>query len=322
MPSLNEVVKLNATFSPPTTPIALFVGGTSGIGQATAEAFARYTNGNIHIILCGRNRKAADRIFKGMPPAANGGAYEFVACDVSLMKNIRDIVTELLSSLPKLNYLVLSSGFLGMGGRDETEEGIDRKLALHYYARWKFIHDLMPLLVNATELGEDAKVITIKAAGQGGKIDLNDLGLKKHYSSAKAASAMPTYNDCMIEARLISKCRLSLCFTLTTVRQAFAARQPKMSFVHMHPGVVRTPLLKPSNPILKLFYPLFIALLWPVSVSQANSGEFVMYSLLRGDKGSFRRNGKGNDIGEKNLNTSEEARHALWEHTSAETNVY
>jgi hypothetical protein len=57
----------------------------------------------------------------------------------------------------------------------------------------------MPLLVKSTELGEHAKVITVKAAGKGGKIDLDDLGLKKSYSSARAASAMPTYNDCMIE---------------------------------------------------------------------------------------------------------------------------
>lgn len=40
-------------------PVALFVGGTSGIGQATAEAFARHTQGNAHIIICGRNREGA-----------------------------------------------------------------------------------------------------------------------------------------------------------------------------------------------------------------------------------------------------------------------
>lgn len=37
----------------------------------------------------------------------------------------------------KLNYLVLSQGILTLNGFDPTAEGIDRKLALHFYGRWK-----------------------------------------------------------------------------------------------------------------------------------------------------------------------------------------
>jgi hypothetical protein len=35
----------------------------------------------------------------------------------------------------KINYIVMSPGILSFKGADDTEEGIDRKLALHYYAR-------------------------------------------------------------------------------------------------------------------------------------------------------------------------------------------
>jgi hypothetical protein len=86
-----------------------------------------------------------------------------------------------------------------MKGRDETEEGIDKKLAVHYYARWKFISDLLPALKNAKESGEDAKVISVLAAGKGGEIDLEDLGLKKTFSLTKAGLQAPTYNDLMVE---------------------------------------------------------------------------------------------------------------------------
>jgi hypothetical protein len=58
---------------------------------------------------------------------------------------------------------------------------------------------LMPLLRKAKEQGEDAKVITVLAPGNGGKIDLNDLGLKKSYSTSNAAYSAPTYNDLMVE---------------------------------------------------------------------------------------------------------------------------
>lgn len=57
-----------------------------------------------------------------------------------------------------------------LNGRDETSdsEGLDKKLALHYYARWKFIKDLIPLLRRAKDAGEDAKVLSVLGAGHGG----------------------------------------------------------------------------------------------------------------------------------------------------------
>ena len=66
MPSISKIRADNAVFSPSYLPVALFVGGTSGIGQAAAEAFARYTKGDAHIIICGRNRAAAESIIASL----------------------------------------------------------------------------------------------------------------------------------------------------------------------------------------------------------------------------------------------------------------
>jgi NAD(P)-dependent dehydrogenase (short-subunit alcohol dehydrogenase family) len=170
-----------------------------------AEAFARYTNGNAHIIICGHNRAAAQAIIASFPkPTITAGsgpqpAHEFVQCDATLMKNVKTITTELLSCLPKVNFLVMSPGFLMLMGRDETEEGIDKKLALNYYARWKCLYEVAPLLTAAKDKGEDAKVMSILAAGKGGQIDLDDLGLKKNYSVRNAVMASLTYTDLMME---------------------------------------------------------------------------------------------------------------------------
>jgi NAD(P)-dependent dehydrogenase (short-subunit alcohol dehydrogenase family) len=207
MPPLHIVRAANAKFSPSSPPVAIFVGGTAGIGRAMAEGFARYTKGNAHIIICGRNREVAEGIIAGFPkPSAAEGAeppvHEFVQCDATLMKNVHATTKELVARLPKLNYLVQSPGYLTMRGRDETEEGLDKKMALNYYARWTFAHDLMPLLRNAKDAGEEAKVFSVLAAGKGGEIDLNDLGLKKTFTLANCASATPTYNDLMNEVRL------------------------------------------------------------------------------------------------------------------------
>lgn len=199
-PSIAAIRALNASFSPSYLPVAVFVGGTSGIGQGMAEAFARTTNGDAHIIIIGRNRAAAEAIIAGFPQSTSPSAkHEFLPCDVTLMKNVQQTTQELLSRVPKINFLVMSPGILTLSGRDETEEGIDRKLAVHYYARWKFIHGLMPALVQAKDNGEDAKVLSVLAAGKGGEVNLDDLGLKKTFSLANASREVPTYNDLMME---------------------------------------------------------------------------------------------------------------------------
>lgn len=143
------------------------------IGQAVAEALADITKGNAHIIISGRNKSAADQIFAALPnvppspssSAESGSKYEFEQCDATLMSNVRQTTQSLLERLPKLNYLVLTPGFLTLKGRDETSEGLDKKLALNYYARWKFVLDLMPLLEKAKAQGEDARVLTVLEAG-------------------------------------------------------------------------------------------------------------------------------------------------------------
>ena len=202
MPPISLVRASNAAFHSSYPPVAVFVGGTSGIGQGMVESFARLTKGNSSIIIVGRNRTAAETIFASLPPAPSPGtsAREFIQCDATLMSNVQIASQEIRSRYTKINYLVLSPGLVTLKGRDETSEGIDRKLALHYYARWRFIHDLLPSLERAKEAGEEAKAMSVLAAGKGGEIDMEDLGLKKGFSLSKAGLAASTYNDLMLEA--------------------------------------------------------------------------------------------------------------------------
>ena len=200
MPALLAARAANAAFSPAYFPVAVFVGGTSGIGRACAEAFARYTQGNAHIVIVGRNKSAADEIIASFPkPTKSEAKHEFVSCDVFLMRNVQATTTSLRERLPKINFLMLSPGLFNLHGRDETVEGIDKRLGLHYYARWKFVYDLLPLVRRAKDAGEDAKIMSILGAGHGGPVDLNNLGLKKSFSPAKAGLASPTYTDLMFE---------------------------------------------------------------------------------------------------------------------------
>lgn len=144
MPSLSSIRAANLSIgsSLPYRPVAIFVGGTAGIGAGMARAFARHRDGDAHIILVGRNRAAAEEIIASFPkPEGKEPKYEFVECDLTLMRNVRKTTAELKERLLKVNFLVMSPGIMTFDGRTESDEGIDRKTALHYYARWRFTYE-------------------------------------------------------------------------------------------------------------------------------------------------------------------------------------
>ena len=133
-------------------------------------------------------RKPSSLLF---PPPSSQGTREFIqnathhSCPTSTPHLNRFSVAH-----TKINYLVLSPGIMTLNGRDETSEGNwPKKLAVHYYARSRFIHDLLPSLERAKEAGEEAKTMSVLGSGKGGEIDVEDLGLKKNFSLTNAALA-------------------------------------------------------------------------------------------------------------------------------------
>ncbi|KIK64399.1 hypothetical protein GYMLUDRAFT_220927 [Collybiopsis luxurians FD-317 M1] len=309
MQRITAVRASNASISFPYVPTAVIIGGTSGIGQGIAEAFARHTKGNAHIILVGRNRAAAESIISTFPrpsisPSASDPGvvkpkHEFLSCDATLMQNVSSASSQLLQLAPKINFLILCPGFSTLGWEETKEEGLDKRMALHYYARWKFIQDLMPALINAQQSGEDAKVMSLLTTNRSGpKVNLDDLGLKK--SKPFSTSIMTTiYSDLMFD-------ELTL-------------RHPTLTFVHAYPGWVRTNIgsASPSAFIRGASKPVQ-GLLKPWMTPKEDVGEFLLHGLIRtaSKPGSWRLN----EFGEVMVGKHEYAedlitRKKLWEHT-------
>ncbi|KAF8645242.1 hypothetical protein AX16_008069 [Volvariella volvacea WC 439] len=282
-------------------PVGVFVGGTAGIGEAMAQAFSEHTKGNSRIIIVGRNRQAAESIISRLPPPpAPLPPHEFIQCDVTLMRNVHAASKELLTKVPKINFLVITTGIMTTDGRVETDEGIDKKMAVNYYARWAFIKDLMPALLKAKESSEDAKVMSVYSAGQGTALDLDDLGLKKKFSLARAAGQGSTYNDVMIED--------------------LSVRYPGLSFVYSYPGPVRTNLVTGSpSTLLRITGPLLVALTYPLTVSPADCAEYQWSGLYKAGAGPTRVGSKGEDLGRRKFTPEEMSK--VWEHTEQAVGV-
>ncbi|KAE8354415.1 hypothetical protein BDV28DRAFT_85014 [Aspergillus coremiiformis] len=226
--------------------IAVFVGGTSGIGEATAKELAKVVKKpTIHLV--GRNQAAGSKILAELKAANPEGTFYFIQSDVSLLQNVDKACSEIKQKEKAIDLLFLSTGHLAMS-KQNTTEGLENNHALRYYSRMRFIHNLLPLL---TASKTPARVVTILAGGQEGKIDEDNLDLQRSWSFAKAATYAATMNSLAIEH--------------------LASLHPSVSFAHVFPGIVRTPLM--NKTMGSTLGSIMGFLSKPMSISSEESGE-------------------------------------------------
>lgn len=92
MPTFQIAQDFNAKFAPSYVPVFVIFGGTAGIGRAMVEAFAKYTKGNAHIIIAGRNKTAAEEIIAKLPKPES---QFLLACSLTPTPSRRRILIDL-----------------------------------------------------------------------------------------------------------------------------------------------------------------------------------------------------------------------------------
>ncbi|EHK16306.1 uncharacterized protein TRIVIDRAFT_39631 [Trichoderma virens Gv29-8] len=236
--------------------LAVFVGGTSGIGESILKAFlGAAVAPRVYII--GRSRDAANRIVKECQAVSETSEVEFLQADVSEIANVDQTCSEILRKETRLNLLVLTTGILTMDGRNESPEGLDRKMAVHYYSRMRFISNLLPLLASSASSSQLSRVMTVLGAGIGNRMVESDLGLKTNFSLSNCGAHCGVMTDLMLER--------------------FAATWKGTAFVHTAPGVVKTNLGSGLPTCLRAAYKVAGQLLAPWTVGLAETGERHLY---------------------------------------------
>ena len=140
----------------------------------------------------------------------------------------------------------------------ETPEGLDKILNLNYYSRMRFAVNLLPQLTHAANSGGLSRVVSVLSAGSESNIFLDDLALKKHYSLRKCVDHGSTMNSFAAEE--------------------LAAANPGTSFIHAHPGIVKTNIAQGFGPVLKIAVDVFMTLAKPWTVPLLESGERHVYT--------------------------------------------
>jgi NAD(P)-dependent dehydrogenase (short-subunit alcohol dehydrogenase family) len=261
MVAISEVRASNASLkSLPAGLVAIFVGGTSGIGLFTARELVRNTT-SPKIYLLGRSQAEAIKIIDELKTINSSSQVSFIQKDVSLLKNVDEACQEIKNKEKQINLLFMTCGYYTLKGREETAEGLDRKFALHYYTRMRFINQLQPLLTAASNSGGLSRVVAVldPQPGLGNVPNFSDLSLKTGFS----------LKACAVHASSMTNFAFS----------NLANQYPTTSFVHSFPFIVETNVGRDAWGAFKPVVGAVLGiLLKPWSVKQAESGERHLFA--------------------------------------------
>ncbi|KAF9261360.1 hypothetical protein L218DRAFT_1046953 [Marasmius fiardii PR-910] len=85
MPTLEKVKTYNTSFPSNHIPVAVFVGGTSGIGHRTLEALTQTMNGKVHVIIFSRSKSTRKEILASLVKPLDSSVHvlrKLIYCDM------------------------------------------------------------------------------------------------------------------------------------------------------------------------------------------------------------------------------------------------
>ncbi|OAA53197.1 NAD(P)-binding domain protein [Cordyceps fumosorosea ARSEF 2679] len=214
--------------------VAVFVGGTSGIGEYTLKELARAAR-KPRIYILGRSQTSFDRIAADCKQINPEGRYSFVQGDISLLRNVDRLCHKVQEQESAINIVFWSAGTLI--SKQKTAEGLDVAAALRVYSRTRIIANFLPQLAAATGI---RRVVSVSTGTDEGAVDFDDFQLLRGGGLAKQRA----HNSSII--------------SLTNMY--FAHKAPTVSFIHDYPGLVRSGISRGTTGALRAAFVVMNAL--------------------------------------------------------------
>jgi NAD(P)-dependent dehydrogenase (short-subunit alcohol dehydrogenase family) len=157
--------------------VALVTGGTSGIGRATALAFAR---AGAKVVFAGRSRERGEAVSREI--AAAGGDGEFVSADVSSAADVERLVARTVERYGRIDCAFNNAGAIDVGvfkpTADFTEDEFDGHMAVNLKSVWLCLkHEIAQML----RQGAPGAIVNTSSVNGLGGVPLNAF-----YAAAKA----------------------------------------------------------------------------------------------------------------------------------------
>jgi retinol dehydrogenase-14 len=195
----------------------LLTGGNSGIGKAAALGLAKL--GATLVLVC-RDESKAQTAKDEIVRESGNGSVELITADLLLQSEVRKAAAEFLSTHSHLDVLINNAG-TNYPNYDETEDGIERTMAVNYFAPFL----LTNLLLDSMGKTRPSRIVNVASvAHHNGQLDLDNLTRDKRMGLFGLAA----YG------------RSKLALVLFTYELARRLRGKRVTANCLHPGAVRT----------------------------------------------------------------------------------
>ncbi|HTC88379.1 MAG TPA: SDR family oxidoreductase [Bryobacteraceae bacterium] len=195
--------------------VVVITGGTSGIGQVSAEKLAAM---GARIVLIARNKNRGEDTLGRLREIAPRQNHSVHYGDVSRLNDLNRLAAEIKAAEPRIDVLINNAGAV-FGERQVTEDGLELTFATNHMSYFLLTHDLRDALLAA---GAARVINTSSAAHYRAKIDFDDLQMQNNYSSFRAYGCSKLCN---------------ILFTRALVRRLEGTGITTNS---LHPGFVKT----------------------------------------------------------------------------------
>jgi NAD(P)-dependent dehydrogenase (short-subunit alcohol dehydrogenase family) len=220
--------------------VALVTGGTDGIGKAIARVLAQE---GIGVVVVGSNAEKGAAAVRELRQTSGNADIEFLGADLSLIRNVDVLASEVSKRWPRLHYLVLCAGIV-RGRHTLTSEGIETNFAINYLSRFALTERLLANLAAEGLADQAARILVITGAAQDGKIQYDDVNLTGQFGVVRALSQFCEANDV---------------FALELARRMTAAvPSQNVAVTVLKVGAVRTNIRAQFPAWMKLLVPLVI----------------------------------------------------------------
>ena len=159
--------------------VVVITGGTSGIGQVTAERLAQM---GARIVVIARSKNRGEATLAGLRKLAPAQSHSVYYGDVSSLADLNRLAAEIVSAEPRIDVLLNNAG-AAFSERQVTEDGLERTFATNHLSYFvltgRLRQNLAPL----------ARVVnTSSHAHYRGKVDFDDLQMKANFRALQAYS--------------------------------------------------------------------------------------------------------------------------------------
>jgi len=214
----------------------IVTGGNTGIGRVTAFELARL---KAEVIIIGRNKETCETAVKDISALTKNDKVSYHIVDLGSFKSIAGFVQEFSSSHNTLDILVNNAGVM-TPPVDVTEDNLDATVGINYMGHFYLTHLLGEMLVKSK-----ARVVVLSAEAH----KKANITLEQLEGDVPAFMQPVEKKSCDTDwAQFAISNRAKIYFA-----KELSARQPDITAVSVHPGVVSTDLFRSFNVLFKCF---------------------------------------------------------------------